>query len=279
MRLLILYHSQTGNTEFACTVARMTAESAGHDVTMTSFADADAEGLELEGYDAFCFATAVQAWQPAKNVERFLKGMKPLRNKAAFLLSTSGGMLGETHAMMASWLEPKGIKVAGGFDLVTPDSWPISRRLTRGMDRRIPTESSIRKLVVFTKEMLSLLAAHVEGKTVTFPTWRVRLRPYYFLAMGERLLMGHPNLEMGRKTVDESACTKCGICMKSCPADAIRMEPFPVFSSDCDACWRCINVCPEDCITSWLDSPYHYKGLPDRAALIETARRIIGPGA
>lgn len=279
MRLLILYHSQTGNTEFACTVARMTAESAGHDVTMMSFADAEAKGLELEEYDAFCFATAVQAWQPVKNVERFLKGMKPLRNKAAFLISTTAGMPGETHAMMASWLEPKGIKVLEGFDLITPDSWPTSRRLSRGMDRRIPTEASIRKLVAFTKRMLSLLSAHVEGKAVTFPTWRVRRTPYYFLAMGERQLMGRSNLAMGKKIVDESACTKCGICMKKCPADAIRMEPFPVFSSDCDACWRCINVCPEDCITCRLDSRHHYKGLPERSALIETARRIIGPGA
>lgn len=51
-------------------------------------------------------------------------------------------------------------------------------------------------------------------------------------------------------------CTRCEICMKSCPADAISMEPYPVIDRKaCIECYCCSEMCPEEAMVvrkSWL---------------------------
>ncbi len=46
--------------------------------------------------------------------------------------------------------------------------------------------------------------------------------------------------------VDESKCTKCGICARKCPTKAITLEPYPVIDEKkCIRCFCCIEVCPQ----------------------------------
>lgn len=269
IKLLILYYSGTGNTEFACTVARIAAERAGHEVIMKTYADAD--NISLNDYEAYCFATPLQAWQPTKNVERFLKSMPSQEGKVAFLLSSSGGQPSQTASLMTGWLKKKGIAVTGHHDLHCPDSWPVSRRLSHKMDRQRPTAESVRELACFVEKMLEMQAAFLAGERVELPRFRVLPTPLFMLSRFERLPRGHPNIVMGKKTVIESHCTRCGVCEKNCPEGAIRLEPYPVFGKKCAACWRCINCCPEDCITTWMSSQYHYGGMPDKDELLRSA--------
>ncbi len=269
MKLLILYYSGTGNTEFACTVARIVAERSAHVVTMSTFAQAG--GIALDDYDAYCFATPLQAWQPTKNVERFIKAMPSLEGKGAFLLSSSGGQPSQTAALMTRWLSRKGVAVTGHYDLQCPDSWPVSRRMSHKMDRERPTVESVRELAGFIEKMLEMQVAFLAGDPVELPLFQVHPTPLFMLSRFERLPKGRPNLVMGKKTVIESDCTRCGTCEENCPEGAIRLEPYPVFGKECAACWRCVNCCPEDCITTWMSSQYHYKGIPDKDELLKKA--------
>src|SRR5659263_656838 len=54
MKILVLYYSGTGNTRFACDVARAVMEKAGHEVTMRTYQKAGA--VQYDDFDAFCFA-------------------------------------------------------------------------------------------------------------------------------------------------------------------------------------------------------------------------------
>lgn len=269
MKLLVLYYSGTGNTEFACTAVKIVAERNGHEVAMSTFAEAG--GITLGDYDAFCFATPLQAWQPTKNVERFIKRMPYLEGKVAFLLSSSGGQPSQTAALMTRWLGRKGVAVTGHYDLKCPDSWPVSRRISHTKDRGRPAVESVRELAVFAEKMLDMQAAFLAGERVELPLFRLIPTPLFMVSRFERLPRGHPNLVMGKKTVIESDCTRCGTCEKNCPEGAIRLEPYPVFGRECSACWRCVNCCPEDCITTWMSSRYHYKGIPNRDELLKEA--------
>ncbi len=60
--------------------------------------------------------------------------------------------------------------------------------------------------------------------------------------------------EAGEAHIDPEACTHCGICARTCPADALRMdEGIPRVHEDsahgCVACAHCMMVCPEEAIT------------------------------
>lgn len=57
--------------------------------------------------------------------------------------------------------------------------------------------------------------------------------------LGRRMITARPRL------VDEDACTECGDCAQICGADAITLEPRPVFNDHrCVRCYACTEVCP-----------------------------------
>ena len=66
------------------------------------------------------------------------------------------------------------------------------------------------------------------------------------------------------RSVDESLCTQCGICRDLCPADAIRLTPYPIFTDACISCYMCVRNCPEQAIGADFDA--FARGLRQRAA-------------
>ncbi len=53
--------------------------------------------------------------------------------------------------------------------------------------------------------------------------------------------------------IDYDLCTNCGICVRSCPVDVIRVDPATkvvtaTFDQDCMLCKLCVYDCPENCI-------------------------------
>jgi ferredoxin len=61
------------------------------------------------------------------------------------------------------------------------------------------------------------------------------------------------NIEAAKKMLPplklvEEKCTRCGICEKECPADAIRLDPYPRFGDACFLCYNCYRLCEEGAI-------------------------------
>jgi MinD superfamily P-loop ATPase len=48
--------------------------------------------------------------------------------------------------------------------------------------------------------------------------------------------------------IDESKCTKCGVCHKTCRFNAISVKPS-VDSISCEGCGVCVRICPAGAIT------------------------------
>ena len=45
--------------------------------------------------------------------------------------------------------------------------------------------------------------------------------------------------------VDTNKCLHCGLCVGSCPHNAIFMNEVTLeFNDDCTSCGRCVKLCP-----------------------------------
>lgn len=268
MAVLIVYYSGTGNTQFACEAVRRVLESAGNTVTMKTYAQL--KPRQMQGYDLYCFAAPVYEWAPARNVDRFVAEMQPMPGKPAFVVTTSAGMVGQANNLLARMLEGKGLNVLGDFNLVCPDSWGGTRRWSYRLDDDTPRVRDIEDLAGFTERMAGIAGDYLARRKYDRREYRVRRSGLYWASRVSRMAP-RPWFKMGRKKVDRSTCTKCGLCVEECPAEAISLDPYPLFNDKCISCWRCINACPSDSITCVLDSGRHYKGITRKEERLKDA--------
>lgn len=92
------------------------------------------------------------------------------------------------------------------------------------------------------------------------------IRPYY----KPRDRKGnHINILKVRPKLDESKCTKCGVCVEACPMGSIKPEAPGVVDGICIKCCGCEKKCPEGALY-FDDEGYLYHktelelGYPDR---------------
>ncbi len=63
------------------------------------------------------------------------------------------------------------------------------------------------------------------------------------------LLMHFGRWQIGKMYSADRDCNSCGICVQSCPAEAIRLfNKKPRWNYNCEACLRCYNICPKTAI-------------------------------
>jgi len=50
--------------------------------------------------------------------------------------------------------------------------------------------------------------------------------------------------------VDKDKCIKCGLCARKCPANAIKLNPYPeIDKKKCIRCFCCMEICPQDALS------------------------------
>lgn len=63
----------------------------------------------------------------------------------------------------------------------------------------------------------------------------------------------YPERVRGHVEINEEACIVCGLCMRSCPSNAIRVdrakESWQIDRFDCVQCGNCVNMCPKKCLS------------------------------
>jgi len=63
---------------------------------------------------------------------------------------------------------------------------------------------------------------------------------------------------MAIRNIKSETCIGCGLCVKCCPVDVLRIDPetgkaFPKYPKDCVICCICIAQCPTESIEMTLE--------------------------
>lgn len=254
MKALIFIYSNTKNTFTACQYLSKQiscCEWEFYDIKKNK--DHDVQQINFENYGLFGFACYTDAWDVPKFMKDFIKKLPVIKNKYAFVLNTFGATSGKTLIKLATRAGDKGFIVINGFSLHCPENYPPMIAMGLG-NASAPTEKEKNDFIKFIKELQKNISLIKQNKKPEIQEINIGLWKYS--PQYPRILI---DLMMGKKKVDQAKCRKCGLCSRSCPVNAIKLDPYPVFDErKCLKCWACYNLCPQRAIYTTTFKKAHY---------------------
>ncbi len=285
MKAVIVYFSQTGNTEkvaraiaegientgnpclviplgrvlprhslFAgpsarCTTAewRSPAKS-GRSSHSQRTAESPAQEMKLErlkDYDLIGIGTPVFYFQEPWNVRDFIRRLSFLKGKSSFVFCTHGGQDANTLSRMAKSLKEKGLLVLGGLSTRGYDSF--QPYLEFGYSKGHPDKKDLREAKEFGQEVVkNYRLVEEESRLNILPKFKFRFSLLHLASLW--LTEERVNKHLPRIEVDKEKCIKCGECAEICPSGVIELNPYPIRKGDCIRCYYCEKVCPQGAV-------------------------------
>lgn len=236
---VIYYFSGSGNSLAA---ARHLADGLGaqlepmaaHPDGVTVPPAADAVGLVFPSHD-FQAPAFVQSW---------LSRITGIDDRYVFAVMTYGISAGGGLEKLDALLRSRGGKLSAGFAVMMPHN---------GIGSRLQPQDVRESLLEAWRTRRNVIVATIEGRgspTIDrdsailgfFRNESWRMLPGLFRYIGVWLREG----ERGLFYHADDACTRCGICVRVCPADNIRMEADgPAWGERCVSCFACLHWCPQ----------------------------------
>lgn len=147
MKVLITYNSvHHGNTE---KIARAMADSIGADLLRFD----EVDGYNILDYDLIGFGSGIYHGSPNKELMEFIDGLPTVKNRRAFVFTTSGKGSPNYNDKLANKLSDNGFKIIGGFSCKGFDTWgPL--KLIGGINKGKPDNEDIRTAEIFIKDLI-----------------------------------------------------------------------------------------------------------------------------
>ncbi len=252
MKLCIRYYTGTGNTARAAALAAGEFTAAGWTVDSRAVT----RGMEdpyggLGGADLLLVAFSALGFSPSATMMAWLKGIPGGTGGRAAVLCVCGsefgrggyqpGWSGDAVFAAARTLARRFWPTAGVAEASYPVNW-VQMVDTPPEDR---LEELLSRGDAAVRDFAAALAA---GKAPAALAETAGRRWMGVIGVAFRLF---GRRALGSLFASDPACTSCGLCARSCPAQAIRMEDgAPAWTGRCDSCNRCVNICPVGAIRS-----------------------------
>ena len=253
MKLLILYFSGTGNTDYIARYIekKLQYNSPGIDVLLLSIENCSPE--ELKEYDIICFGFPVFELNSPKIVRNFLANLSPIQNKGIFIFCTMGLWEGNAIRKIYSPFKKNGYSFLGSMSIIMPGTDGLammdkkSKYVKKAMNKNYEILPKVDK---FTTRIIEIVKKLSSGEKLD----DLSINPPFKIAS---TIIGPPfhllyiimvNI-MKKKFYASKDCTFCELCIKNCPVENISIiDKEIVFGDQCVMCLRCIHQCPAEAI-------------------------------
>lgn len=273
MRSIVVYYSQTGNTQRVAEAIRDGLEAAAGSCDLAAIAEVSP--ADVAGYDLVGVGSPVWGGRATPNVMDFIAGLPaPPEDRAraagpegsaapagrhAFFFCTHGTTPGQVMSAGVRALTGRGLTVVGWEDWYGSVFLPHMPKpyFTDGH----PDTVDLQEAALFGVEMAERSRLLRGGATGILP--RMPEGEDYIDLYGDDPPepppggpADSPEFASPPLTVDEAKCTGCGLCAENCPVGNIDLSGFvPVFKSkDCPRCYFCEGLCPEGAIECDFDA-------------------------
>ena len=250
-RVLILYFSGTGNTDY---VARYLAERLVDLPVEVSLASIERQPPEAaSGFDVLAFGFPVYECDAPRFVRDYLQQIAPGGGRGAFVFCTKGAWAGNAVRRNLQRLDSRGFVPLGGASVSMPgtDGLPfLSKRSWMARAALSKDYDSLRAADRLLKRLAYVLAGLGAGEPAE--VYRQRLPLSLGGALLDWLWAGLYDLfgdSMRSRFWADERCTRCDLCLKLCPTGNVAVEDgHPRFGDGCVLCMRCIHACPAEAI-------------------------------
>ena len=222
----MLYFSPTGGTK---KVVKEVGRTLGyplqeHDMTLPAGRN---EGIELEDNELLIVGVPVYAGRVPELAVEFLRKVKGKDTKAIFIVVYGN------RAYEDALLELKQLLEGNGFKGIAAGAFVGEHSYTKQVGSGRPDEEDLEQAYRFGMEAKDLIH-QLKNSSIIVNLSVNGKQPYR-----EKM----PLPPMAPETREN--CTKCGLCAKVCPAEAIDRKDFTaVDGTKCIRCFACIKSCP-----------------------------------
>ena len=253
MKLLILYFSGTGNTEYIARYIekKLYNNSQIMDISLLTIENCSPE--ELKEYDIICFGFPVFELNSPEIVKTFLANLSPIQNKGVFIFCTMGLWGGNAIRKIYKPFQKKGYYFLGSQSVVMPgtDDLAMLDKKSKYVKKALEKDYNyFPKLDKFTTRIIDIAKRMSIGEKIE----ELSIKPPFKIAA---TIIGPPfhllylimvNF-MKKKFYATKDCTFCELCVKNCPVQNISIvDKEIIFGDQCIVCLRCIHQCPAEAI-------------------------------
>ena len=232
---MIVYFSGTGNSRFA---AEYLARQLNDELLDAGQRIKTRERDRLHSERPWIFAAPIYAWRMANVMAEYIRRTELTGSRDAYFVLTCGSEIGNAGTYAAQLCEENGLNYKGVLQVVMPENYIAMFNA--------PGEEKARAIVNKAKPVLER-AGELIRQRKDLPVPRVGLL--------DKLKSGPINEGFYKFYVKADAfftmdaCTGCGVCVKVCPLNNIRLsDGKPVWGKDCTQCMACICGCPAEAI-------------------------------
>ena len=249
MKCLIIYYSQTGNTEKVAKAIQKGVKQAAGNCDIARIKEVNPRSLYE--YDLVGIGCPVIGFRETLNVMAFIKDIRFMGGKHAFVFDTHATRGEFFFPSIVPKLRRKGMIVAGMFDCYGG----MGQNPTAGH----PDDIDLKEAEEFGKEVVERSRRIYAGETDLIPGYpfyaEFNVKKYVRERQAKEREMGVPPDTVVRAMKVEyhpEKCLfpKCRVCMINCPMDGIdiTVKP-PIVARPCMRCMECIKNCPSGAMT------------------------------
>ena len=275
MKCIVIYFSQTGNTEKVAKAIQAGVKNAAGNCDLVKIKDANPRRLyeyDLIGLGSPMLPSGPEPGDVTGNVSAFINNMRFVGGKHIFVFCTHGTLPDFFFPNIVPQLKRRGLVVIGMRD------WYASVYLTLG-PKPYPTdghpdEIDLEEAKDFGRETVENSRRISGGETGLIPPVPVSkiMRP-----------MQETDLSTSAGKIPEFASVlkyhnekcvypKCRLCMENCPVDGIDLTVNPfVLAKPCISCEFCTKICP----TGALEADDYYQKYAPLGASEELQARLL----
>ncbi len=244
-KALFLYFTGTYHTK--ALVDSFCEELKTHGIESDAVPILEVDGLlSLHGYDYIFFSYPIYAFQTPQPFLASLKKLSFPKESTYYVIKQSGepfSLNNSSSHPIAKILKKQGIALRGEFHFLYP--YNILFAYSPAWKERIAAYDVI-LLPYAMNKVINKEEHHLPYTAFTYGT-------AHFISFLERF---GAKIDGPLFHVKKKKCTKCGLCLRSCPKHNIKNKNgYPKFSSHCVLCMRCAYRCPSDAIRIGILNP------------------------